>query len=237
MGLAIDITGQRFGRLVAIKKTDQRKDKKIVWEFICDCGNKALALAKAVKCGNTKSCGCLRLDAPKIYSQSNGKRKEKNCVHCASTFTIKLSQYERANYCSKKCKNEDQKTKLLNENNPHWKGGISFCKQHINNRSKIWRDKNLDKISIYNRTNKLKRKGAKGSHTNEDIRKIYELQKGRCAYCKKKVNKKYHVDHIIPISKGGNNDKYNICISCPTCNLKKWNKTPDQWAFERGMIL
>ena len=65
-----------------------------------------------------------------------------------------------------------------------------------------------------------------GVHTAEDIKAQYERQKGTCFYCGKKVGKKYHVDHVIPISRGGYNGPENLVISCPKCNLSKGTKHP-----------
>src|SRR5260221_4864099 len=64
-------------------------------------------------------------------------------------------------------------------------------------------------------------KGNGGTHSQSDIRKQYANQKGKCYYCKAKVGAKYHVDHVIPLSKGGSNGPENIVIACPTCNLNK----------------
>ena len=61
MGKALDLTGQRFGRLVGIRATDKRDNQGlIIWEFQCDCGNVVEKTARAVKRGNVQSCGCLR---------------------------------------------------------------------------------------------------------------------------------------------------------------------------------
>lgn len=57
-----DITGQRFGRLVAIKPTGARRGSNIEWEFACDCGSTLLSTPHAVGQGNTLSCGCLKFD-------------------------------------------------------------------------------------------------------------------------------------------------------------------------------
>lgn len=237
MGTAIDIAGQRFGMLLALRPTDERKDKKVVWEFLCECGKKTKALAKSAKSGNTKSCGCLALKTSRIRSESLGLRVELDCPQCKKNFSVKKSHVHRSRYCSKDCQNEAQKTTMANEGNPNWKGGISFDDDYLKSRAKSWRDKNLNRISSYNRRGKMKRKQVEGRHTPEDISTIYDLQRGRCAYCSVKVFKKYHVDHVTPISKGGTNAKENLCISCPTCNLKKWAMDPIEWANKIGKLI
>lgn len=55
-----DKTGQRFGRLIAVRPTEQRRQGSVVWECICDCGNTAYVAGNMLGCGNTSSCGCLR---------------------------------------------------------------------------------------------------------------------------------------------------------------------------------
>ncbi|WP_186471945.1 hypothetical protein [Synechococcus sp. BMK-MC-1] len=62
----LDITGERYGRLVAIKRlpdNQQRKDSEGYfvgdWQWQCDCGNTHVAKIGTVRAGNTRSCGCL----------------------------------------------------------------------------------------------------------------------------------------------------------------------------------
>lgn len=58
MGQFIDLTGQRFGRLVAIKRVENR-GKKTQWLFQCDCGKQKVLDPCNVKSGTIQSCGCL----------------------------------------------------------------------------------------------------------------------------------------------------------------------------------
>ena len=55
----VDITGRRFGRLVAVRLTTERRSKQCVWECICDCGKAVLVPAGSLRQGSKKSCGCL----------------------------------------------------------------------------------------------------------------------------------------------------------------------------------
>lgn len=54
---------------------------------------------------------------------------------------------------------------------------------------------------------------------------IYARDGGICMKCGKRVFKLFHVDHIIPISKGGSEwELSNLELSCIDCNLKKGSK-------------
>ena len=55
---AHDLTGQQFGYLTVIRKTDERRGRAVVWECRCVCGKTTYVAASTLKRGNTKSCGC-----------------------------------------------------------------------------------------------------------------------------------------------------------------------------------
>lgn len=53
---SVNLTGQRFGKLTAIKPTDKRQNKSIVWICKCDCGNLHLASVNNLKGGYVSRC-------------------------------------------------------------------------------------------------------------------------------------------------------------------------------------
>lgn len=59
---ARNLTGLRFGRLVALgpirRKRDKRGNPAIVWKLICDCGNTTETRSCNLLSGDTNSCGC-----------------------------------------------------------------------------------------------------------------------------------------------------------------------------------
>jgi hypothetical protein len=61
--------------------------------------------------------------------------------------------------------------------------------------------------------------------TYQTIEFIIEKYDGKCAYCNIDCRNKFHIDHKIPLSRGGDNRVENLALSCPTCNLKKKDKT------------
>lgn len=62
--------------------------------------------------------------------------------------------------------------------------------------------------------------------TSEEWIDILKEYKFRCAYCGKEFNlfDRPERDHVIPLSKGGNNTKENIAPACRSCNARKYNK-------------
>jgi 5-methylcytosine-specific restriction endonuclease McrA len=72
--------------------------------------------------------------------------------------------------------------------------------------------------------------GAHGSFDAEDIARIFEAQNGRCNGCGIELAAAtWHVDHIVPLSRGGANSADNIQILCASCNCRKWIRTMDEW--------
>ena len=50
-----------------------------------------------------------------------------------------------------------------------------------------------------------------------------------CVYCGKRCDRgEWHVDHYVPISKGGPDAPWNLRISCKECNMSKSNKLPEE---------
>ena len=74
MPAAIDITGQRFGRLTAIKRTGTRSGHSL-WLCECDCGNTVEVSANSLKRGRTRSCGCLSDEERAKRAKAAGKAR------------------------------------------------------------------------------------------------------------------------------------------------------------------
>jgi hypothetical protein len=57
---APDLTGQRFGKLVAVSIVGRNKFRRVVWLWKCDCGNEIERPVANIVNGYTSSCGCGR---------------------------------------------------------------------------------------------------------------------------------------------------------------------------------
>jgi hypothetical protein len=62
MGRYIDLTGKKFGRLLAIKYAGCEENGGALWDVRCECGNVFTTSARNLVHGFTRSCGCLRRD-------------------------------------------------------------------------------------------------------------------------------------------------------------------------------
>lgn len=57
-----DISGQRFGRLLALFPIDERMQGSVMWKCLCDCGLETVVSYNSLVSGNTTSCGCKKLE-------------------------------------------------------------------------------------------------------------------------------------------------------------------------------
>ena len=79
-----DLTGQRFGKLIAKQPIFNENKKRYDWLCQCDCGNDIIVLGSSLTNGNTKSCGCI-----KSIGESNiEKTLKENNINYASQYRI-----------------------------------------------------------------------------------------------------------------------------------------------------
>lgn len=96
---------------------------------------------------------------------------------------------------------------------------------------------NPQKINAINANRRAIKKGSTGSHTADEIKSLFVMQGGKCANCLCSIKKSCHVDHIVPLIRGGTNWIKNIQLLCPPCNLTKGAKDPIEFAQENGRLL
>jgi 5-methylcytosine-specific restriction endonuclease McrA len=64
------------------------------------------------------------------------------------------------------------------------------------------------------------------------VQVIIQRDNYRCSYCGSGEN--LTADHMVPLSRGGTNDPANLCACCRDCNLRKRNKTAEEWLAKDG---
>lgn len=110
--------------------------------------------------------------------------------------------------------------------------------EHVREKARESYARNKDAFKAHARNRKARKKNAEGRHTSSDIKRICLSQGNKCAVCQEKLIKsRTHVDHIIPLSKGGTNWPRNLQLLCQTCNLQKWTCDPIDFMQEKGFLL
>lgn len=105
---AIDLTGERFGRLVVIEMSGRNKYGHTLFLCKCDCGNLFETVGSRLTNGNTKSCGCYKIE--KALEEKPYKRKYNEydlsgdygigITSKGEEFYFDLEDYEKIkNYC------------------------------------------------------------------------------------------------------------------------------------------
>lgn len=136
----IDITGQRFGRLVVIKQS-KTKGKQTCWDCVCDCGKTKTARSDLLRKGWTQSCGCLSSELTRerrlkkiagqkfgmltaikrIPASKSGDGRTRWLCKCDCGKTTKVVTNQLTTGHTKSCGCRKEKMKGLDH--PSWKGG------------------------------------------------------------------------------------------------------------------
>jgi 5-methylcytosine-specific restriction endonuclease McrA len=168
----------------------------------------------------------------------------KNCRGCG---TLKpLSEFNREKRVndgrSSKCKVCLKYGRPALYRKPGWTEEEKRTRDAERQRNK--RRDNPVEMRSYGRLARAKRRAreneASGSFTKGDILNLFKMQKGKCAYfktCGQKLGDKYHIDHIVPLTKGGSNWPRNLQLTCIRCNCSKGWKDPIDFAQQMGSLL
>lgn len=132
----IDITNQKFGRLLAIERigNGDRPSKTSLWRFKCDCGGEKLLPYTQVVHNNTRSCGCLRRESGcpcklplgiaarnGLYSRYKSAAKERKLQFKLTIEEFTILTSTNCHYCDKK---PSQMVKGKTSNGPYIHNGI-----------------------------------------------------------------------------------------------------------------
>lgn len=138
------------------------------------------------------------------YRQKNTPEfQEKRSAYAAKTKKQK-SEYDRARHLANAEKIKDRVRKWIKEN-PDRRRAITF---NYDSRRRAWK---------------------RGGTTGKQIADWLMTQVKKCKWCGVECQNDFHVDHVIPLSKGGKHEIANFAISCPTCNLRKNAKMPEEF--------
>lgn len=112
-----------------------------------------------------------------------------------------------------------------------------YRKRHESKR-KTWLKKHPHLRRIYEQKRRAKKRATGGSVSTDIVKRLMKSQRQRCACCMVALKEtSYHLDHIIPIARGGRNIDRNIQLLCVPCNLAKSSRDPIEFMQSRGFLL
>lgn len=193
-----------------------------------------------------RTCGGECAEAMRV---APAKGRIKGCETCGRSFTPRQNQLRigHGRFCSQKCNtaarealNEPESRarmvanrlanaeawawKLRGENNVRWKGGRQATYERM-------------KASGYIRDQNNKRRDfRRQSLPRGAIQMLERMQRMKCANCSACLKPGYHLDHVVPISKGGAHEIGNVQLLCPPCNRRKGSLMPAEWAQLNGRM-
>lgn len=104
-------------------------------------------------------------------------------------------------------------------------------KSQVQKRYRQWAKENREWLSAYHSAWEPKRrflieKNGNNSLTKAEVRELF-MSHPYCEYCGSVEN--LSLDHIIPITRGGQHCLENVTVACMTCNTSKNNKLLSEW--------
>lgn len=94
---AIDLSGQRFGRLVVLDRSESDARGNAMWRCICDCGTERITMGKSLRQGGVQSCGCLSKERAR---ETNTKHGQARRGAASNLYQIYRSMIHRCEYPS-----------------------------------------------------------------------------------------------------------------------------------------
>ena len=89
----IDLTGQKFTRLLVLKRAGKDKGGNALWLCRCDCGVEKIIYGLSLKCGETKSCGCWKRDLTR--KRSLGRPSPRRLPHGEAAVNSTIGRIRR----------------------------------------------------------------------------------------------------------------------------------------------
>jgi 5-methylcytosine-specific restriction endonuclease McrA len=227
---------RRESRLISLNKYAEKTRLK---ELRCCpiCGDSFIAEGQCFRGQRYCSDKCAR-------RAENNKRNERRmdnaqiseCPQCRKTFKNRPAR----TYCSYECYIESRRPLEQTSKCP-------ICGQEFNQRgcrlkycSLLCSAKAQAEVYRRNTTTRRALRVTNGRVERIDAKAIFQRDGWRCQLCGKKVEKRLYktkgtkryanapsLDHIIPISRGGEHTRTNVQCACYLCNCKKGNRTSD----------
>ena len=223
-----DVIGHRFGRLIAIRYTDDSRNHAI-WK--CDCGNEKRVYIYSVLSGDTRSCGCL--NAELVSKRTIGTQHH---IDMAGKRFGRLMVIQRNGIASNRaamwvCKCDCGVSKNISARS--LRSGLTRscgCLQREKAKATMTKHGRYMDADYKNELGDKRRAMKTNAFIERVFRaKMYERDMGLCQICGLPVEDgEFTLDHAIPLFRGGTHSYANCRTAHASCNFKKALKLPEE---------
>lgn len=237
------LVGEVFGRYAVLKQIETGGQLRDRWLCRCLCGNENVVHGKPLRNGNTKSCGCLKID-----------RCRENAIDIQGRVYGRLTVLERMpsqpgskNGVQWLCQCSCEKQVLTFASRLQREGVVSCGCAKINRDATLTSEKSKVRGRVNGQRYRARAAETGGTFAAEDVANRYRWQRGRCAlpHCRRRLHDIFGVDHIIPLSSRRRNgvqikdlnDRRNTQLVCLSCNSSKSDKDPMNYNRQNGFLL
>lgn len=199
----------------------------------------------------SKKCSQCEIDKSIDLFSPNGDRLRSNCKECQAKKRyqhVSLNKEKVLEQCRESNKRNRDKI-LAKKKVYHLENKEEILYKHkeyyIKNKELIllkveeYRKKYPEVYRASNAKRRAATNGAVCTVSSNDIKSLKEHYLYCCAYCGCETNKDnpLHIDHMIPLSKGGQHVIDNLLPACRSCNSKKFTMGWDEWCNKIGFTI
>ena len=180
------------------------------------------------KCGESKPLA----EFSKKCTSPDGKRS--HCKKCdgdrARLWRADKQEHLRSYHAAYRGANRDKR-------NAYNKAYSSANRDKVNALNTAWCAANPEKVRVKRQNYSARKKAGGGRLSSDLVGRLYKLQRGKCACCGLPLGDDFHLDHIMPLARGGSNTDDNIQLLRSRCNRQKMAKHPVDFMRERGFLI
>ena len=156
--------------------------------------------------------------------------RRNNCLYCEPCTKERYRSVQEAHARSRREKPEFKAYQRQWRSRPEWQARE---RERAKERRKTKAGQQAD--SVFNHKRRTRKKKQLGVVSIDIKKQLVTSQYGKCANCNQRLEaKQTELDHILPLSLGGMHDDSNLQVLCSTCNRRKSNKHPLDFAREEG---
>lgn len=188
---------------------------------------------RCTRCGQEKPISEFHKDA------SKGDGLHSSCITCArerkrqwrKANPEKMREWQRQYREANRERIREHNRKWHKANPDYDRTWREANREKFRERNRLYYEANRDKAKIKKARRKARKKALPATLTDAQWKEILASFGFACAYCGTpwhELKGPLHQDHVVPLDQGGPYTAANIVPACPSCNLQKGPRTPEQ---------